>query len=173
MNPEQIEQNKISIEDSEYIKYEGKQITIKTDWLNCYFDHRYRTLRVPVDKKAELYKLLHHIDKLVAKKLPTKMKQTKLIKEWRQETFEINSMPIDCYELRPKYEYANLYNENKEEIPINNIECPASECRFVFTIPPIKSFNGYFGTNLKCIQILQRKKQAKKYEAKKYDFMFD
>ena len=37
MNPSDIDLKNVKIEDSKYINYSGKQILIKTDWLNCFF----------------------------------------------------------------------------------------------------------------------------------------
>ena len=174
MNPSEIDLKNVKIEDSKYINHAGKQILIKTDWLNCFFNTKYKSLNVPIDRKSDLFKLLRGIDKMVSEKLPKDMKQTKIIKEWfpiSRNTIAVCDGLKDSdmkFDIKPKYKYATLFDENKKEIPLTNIELPNSECRFLFAVSPLKEFSGYYGTNLKCVQIQQRKKTIPKI-----NFMMD
>ena len=61
--------------------------------------------------------------------------------------------------------YTQIFNEKKEKVTAEELNNPKIECRFVFTIAPVKLINlpnskdAYFGTHLKCLQIQIREKE--------------
>ena len=130
-----------------------KPVEIKTDWIPTYYNEQFQTISVPMKKDDNIYNILKHIDEIIAKELPPKCKQTKILKEYN-----------DKYSVKPKYEFAKIYDENKKQITIKALQKRNIECRFIFTVSPIKLYKSYYGSNLKCVVIQVRDKKIEERE---------
>jgi len=150
MNPSEINLDNVKIEDN-YVNYEGNRLKIQTDWISTYFIKKFKTLKVSINKEADLLKILKHIDKEIFEYLPDKCIQSVMVKKFEETEYVL-----------PKYEYASVFDENKKETTIKALEKENIECRFIFTVTPIKRFQNYYGTHLKCLQIQVRDKHIDK-----------
>lgn len=147
MNPTEVNIEKIAIEDN-YINYGGKRLVIRTDWLPTYYMQQFKTLKVMLTKEEDILKILHDIDTKVGEHLPDKCNQTMMVKKYEEKEY-----------AQPKFKFSKVYDEDKKEITLKALEKPNIECRYVFSVSPIKRFKNYYGCHLKCLQIQVRQKQ--------------
>lgn len=146
MNPQEVNIEEIKIEDN-YVNYKGERLIMQTKWLPTYFMSKYKTLKVMLTKEEDILKILKDVDKKISEYLPDKCKQTIIVKKYEEREF-----------VRPKYKYTKIYDEDKKEISLNELEKPNIECRYIFTVSPIRRYQNYYGSHVKCLQIQVRQK---------------
>lgn len=147
MEPSNIALDKITI-DGDYVNYNGERLMIKTEWYPVYFNKQYKILKVMISKDETFKNLLKKIDEIVEKNVPSNCKQTKLVKTFGESVY-----------VQPKYKFAVIYDEGKNELKCNTFEKDNIECRFVFGLSSIKKFNNFYGVSLKCLQVQVRNKK--------------
>ena len=119
MESSNIEIDNIKI-NNKYISYEDKRIELKSEWYTTYYNKEYKNISVPMSKDDYIYKVLKHIDDMIEKVLPEDYKQTKILKTYNDKTY-----------VKPKFEYANIYDENKKQVTIKALQKSNIECRFI------------------------------------------
>lgn len=143
----EVDLNKLSL-NGKYISYDGQQLFLKTDFLPAWFSREYHSISCKIPKDSDLCKVFQYIDKLVSKQVPPNFKQTKIVKQRKDESGDTK------YDIRPKVKYCDVYDMNKKKLTIDDIaKMKGIECRFIVRVPKINKYNNYFGTNIVALQL--------------------